>query len=90
MIAWILKLGPWLAGLVGIIAGLFLRQQAKTTTAEAKQEVAEVKQQDAEKQAVAAQSGADAVKERTHVENTIAAAPAGDSAAKLRDQWSRD
>ncbi|MFX7548700.1 hypothetical protein ABTJ50_20390 [Acinetobacter baumannii] len=42
--ALLLQIGPWLAGLVGIIAGLFLRQQAKTDTALAAQEVADTKQ----------------------------------------------
>lgn len=89
MIALLLKIGPWLAALVGIVAGLFMRQQAKTTKAEAAQEVAETKQKVAEREVVAAQSGAAAAQERTNVENTIAASP-GTSVAKLRDNWSRD
>lgn len=90
MIALLLKIGPWLAGLVGIIAGLFMRQQASATKAQAAQEVAETKQKVAEREAAAAQSGANAAQERNDVENTIAAAPPGSSAAKLRDNWSRD
>lgn len=92
MIDLILSIAPWLAGLaglVGIVAGLFLHQQAKTTKAQAAQEVAETKQKVAEREAVAAQSGAAAAQERTNAENTISATP-GTSAAKLRDNWSRD
>jgi len=48
------QIGPWLAGLVGIIAGLFMRQQAKATKAQAAQEVAEKKQEVAERTAAAA------------------------------------
>ncbi|MDT0355709.1 hypothetical protein RJO15_08030 [Herbaspirillum huttiense F1] len=90
MIALLLKVWPWLVGVAGLIAGLFMRQQAKTTKAEAAQEVAETKQKTAEREAAAAQSGANSVQERTDVENTISAAPPGSSAAKLRDSWSRD
>jgi len=90
MIDLILKAWPYLLAAGGAVLAIIFKQSAEKTKAQAKQEVAEVKKQDAEKQAAAAQSGATAVKERTDVENTIAAAPAGDSAAKLRDAWSRD
>ncbi len=89
MMALLLQIGPWLAGLVGILAGLFMHQQAKATKAQAAQEVAETKQKVAERDAAAAQAGAVAAQERTNVENTIAASP-DTSAAKLRDNWSRD
>lgn len=85
MMALLLQIGPWLAGLVGIVAGLFMRQQAK-----AAQEVAETKQKVAEQSAAAAQAGADSAKERNHVENEIAARPSGDAAQRLRDRWSAD
>lgn len=90
MIALLLQIGPWLAGLVGIVAGMFMRQQAKTTEAEAAQEVAEGRQKVAEQSAAAAQAGADSAKERIHVENEITARPSGDAARRLRDRWSAD
>lgn len=90
MMALLLQIGPWLAGLVGIVAGIFMRQQAKATKAQAAQEVAETKQKVAEQSAAAAQAGADSAKERIHVENEIAARPSGDAAQRLRDRWSAD
>ncbi|EJN09393.1 hypothetical protein [Herbaspirillum sp. YR522] len=90
MIDLILKVWPYLLAAGGAVLAIIFKQSAEKTKAQAKQEVAEVKKQDAEKQAAAAQSGAAAAKERTDVESTIAVAPAGDSAGKLRDNWSRD
>ncbi|MCI1005196.1 hypothetical protein [Herbaspirillum sp. C7C8] len=90
MIALLLKIGPWLAGLVGIVAGLFMRQQAKATKAEAAQEVAETKQEVADRNAAAAQKAAQATGERGNVENEIAAMPAADREQRLRDDWTRN
>lgn len=90
MLDLLLKIGPWLAALAAIIGGLFMRQQAKTVTAEAKQTVAEANAKVDASNAAAAQSGSDAAKERTNVENDIAAKPVGDSTDKLRNDWSRD
>ena len=90
MIEIILKIWPFLLTAGVAILAIFFKQGADKTKAQARQELAEVKQRDAEQHAAAAQSGATAAKERTDVENTIATAPAGDSAGKLRDAWSRD
>lgn len=90
MMALILQFGPWLLGILGAVAALFMRQQVKTAKAEAKQEVAEAHAKIDQGNTAAAQSGAAAVKERINVENDIAARPAGDSAQRLRDTWSRD
>jgi len=90
MMALLLQIGPWLAGLVGIVAGIFMRQQAQATKAKAAQEVAETKQKVAEQSAAAAQAGTDSAKERIHVENEIAAGPSGDATQRLRDRWSAD
>lgn len=90
MIEIILKVWPYILAAGGAILAIFFKQNADKVKAKALQDVAEVKQQAAEKQTAAAQSGANAVKERTDVENNIAAAPAGDSASRLRDDWTRD
>lgn len=90
MIDAIIKFGPWLLGIIGAVAALFMRQQVKTAKAEAKQEVAEAHAKIDQGNTAAAQSGAAAVQERIHVENDIAAQPAGNSAQRLRDDWSRD
>ncbi len=89
MIALLLKIGPWLAGLVGIIAGLFMRQQAKTSKAEAAQEVAESRKEVAEHNAATAQASANAAQERTNVENEIAGLPADAVDKRLRNDWTR-
>lgn len=90
MMAMILEFGPWLLGILGAAAALFMRQQIKTTKAEAKEQVAEAHAKIDQGNAAAAQSGAAAVKERINVENDIAAKPSGDSAQRLHDSWSRD
>lgn len=86
----LLELGPWLLGIIGLVFGLFSHQRAKVVKAEAKQEVAEAHSKIEQANASASQAGADAAKERIHVENNIAARPAGDSTERLRDNWSRD
>lgn len=90
MMSLLLQIGPWLAGLVGIIAALFMRQQAKATKAQAAQEVAETKQEVADRTAAAAQTAAKATGERGNVENEIAAMPAADREQRLRDDWTRN
>ncbi|WP_050466370.1 hypothetical protein [Herbaspirillum chlorophenolicum] len=89
MIDIILKAWPYLLAAIGAIAALFFKQGADKTKAQAAQEVAEIKQKVAEQNAAAALSGANAAKERTDVENTIAGHP-GESGQRLRDEWSRD
>lgn len=97
LIAAAVKFGPWLLGLVGVLFGWLRHKQAQTTEAQAGQKVAEADARVAQSDAVqakanedAALAGADAAKERTHVENEIAAGQPGESARILRDQWSRD
>jgi len=97
MIELALKLGPWLLAVLGLVFGWARHKQAQTTTAQANQKAAEaeakveaVQRSEAEANATAARAGADAAKERTHVENEIAAGKPGNSAASLRDDWSRD
>lgn len=97
IIAALVKFGPWLFGVAGLVFAAFRHQQASTATAQAGQKVAEAnakvartEQSEAEANATAARAGADAVKERTDVENQIAAGGAGKSADRLRNDWSRD
>lgn len=92
-----LKLGPWLLAALGLAFGWARHKQAQTTTAQAKQaeaeagaKVAAIERSEAEANATAAHVGAAAAKERTNVENEIAAGKPGDSAGRLRDDWSRD
>lgn len=89
MIELLLKIGPWIGMLAAIVFGLFKHQQSKTIEAEADKKVAEVETKAAKANAEAAQEGGKAVQERTNVENDIASRPAGDSAQRLRDDWSR-
>ena len=86
-----------LVALGGLIAGWVRHKQAQTTEAQAAQKAAEadtkvanVEKSEAEANAVAARVGAEAAKERTHVENEIAAGAPGESAERLRSEWSRD
>lgn len=97
IVALLLKFGPWVLGLLGILFGMFRHQQAKTATAEAGQRIAEaqaktaaVKKSEAEANAIAAQAGADAAQERANVENTVSSGHPGAAADELRSQWSRD
>lgn len=95
------KLWPVMAGgvvaIIALLTGWARHKQAQTTEAQAAQreaeadaKVARTEQSEAEANATASRAGADAVKERTDVENQIAAGAAGDSAARLRNDWSRD
>ncbi|MGO4763802.1 hypothetical protein AB4120_14795 [Cupriavidus sp. 2KB_3] len=91
------KIWPFLLAAGGVIFGMFRHQQAKSASAEAGQKVAEAEakvahaaKSEAEANAVAARAGADASRERTNVEKEIAAGPAGESAERLRSDWSRD
>jgi hypothetical protein len=97
MIALPLQFGPWILTALAGVAALLTHWNAKAKVAAAGQKVAEAQTQtaevrDAEAQAnaAAAQVAADSAKERTDVENHIAADPPGESARVLRDNWSRD
>lgn len=97
IIAMLIKFGPWVLGLLGILFGMFRRQQAKTATAEAGQKIAQaqamtatVQKSEAEANATAAQAGADAAQERANVESNVASGKPGAAADELRSQWSRD
>jgi len=63
--------------------------EAQTVAAQAKTETAEVRDAEAQANTAAAQAAAQAVKERTDVENVISALPAGGAQQRLLDQWSR-
>lgn len=91
------NLWPFLLAAGGLIFGFLRHKQAQTEKAQAGKLVADeqaktaaIKQSEAEANATAARAGAAAVKERTNVENEIAAGPAGESAERLRSDWSRD
>lgn len=88
---------PFLLAAVGVLFGWMRHKQAQTTAARADQKVAEAnakvaaaEKSEAEANVTAARAGAEAVRERTDVENGIAAGAPGESARRLRDQWSRD
>lgn len=93
----LVKFGPWLVGLAGVVFAAFRHQQASTATAKAAQreaeadaKVARVEKTESEADAAAARAQADAVEERANVENEIATGAAGESADRLRSDWSRD
>ncbi len=88
---------PFLLAAAGVLFGWVRHKQAQATVAQAGKQVAEaeskvaaVEKAEAEANAAAARGGAEAAKERTNVENGIAAGAPGESAKRLRDQWSRD
>jgi hypothetical protein len=103
MLSLILQFGPWVIAALAAVFGFTRHQQAKTAAAQAKQtvaeanaavqqaktQVAEARDGEAQANVAAARAGADASKERTHVENDVAALPAGAAAIELRDEWSR-
>lgn len=97
IVALLIKFGPWVLGLLGILFGAFRHQQAKTATAEAGQKIAEaqaktadVQKSEAESNAAAAQAGSNAAQERQNVETDIASGQPGAAADELRNGWSRD
>lgn len=97
IVAMLLKFGPWVLGLLGILFGMFRHQQAKTATAEAGQKVAEAEQSKAQNDAAlaaanqaGAQAGADNAKVRRDEDATAGNLPAGDAARVLHDEWGRD
>jgi len=103
MLSLIWQFGPWVIAAMGALIGFARHQQAKTAAAQAQQKVAEAQAMveqaktqmaevlagEAQANAAAARAGADASKERTNVENDVAALPAGSAADELRDDWSR-
>jgi hypothetical protein len=103
MIELLLKAGPWigvaLAALFAAITHFNAKAkvasanqkvaEAQTTAEQAKTQTAEVRDAEAQANAAAAQQGAVAQKERTDVENDVAALPAGSAADQLRNEWSR-
>lgn len=97
IIAALVKFGPWLVGVAGVVFAAFRHQQASTATAKAAQreaeadaKVARIEKSEAEADAVAGRAQANAMKERTNVENEVSAGAAGDSGDRLRSDWSRD
>lgn len=97
IIGMLLKFGPWVLGLLGILFGAFRHQQAKTATAEAGQKVAEAQKAQADSDAAlaaanqaGAQAGTDNAKVRRDEDANAAGLPAGDAGRVLHDEWGRD
>lgn len=97
IVALLLKFGPWMLGILGILFGAFRHQQAKTATAEAGKKVAEAEQAKAQNDAAlaevnqaGAQTGADNAKVRRDEDDTARNLPAGDAGRVLHDEWGRD
>lgn len=95
IVALLLKFGPWVLGILGVLFGAFRHQQAKTATAEAAQKVSEAQkaQNDAALAAAnqaGAQTGADNAKVRRDEDATAAGLPAGDAGRVLHNEWGRD
>lgn len=96
IIAALVKFGPWLFGVAGVVFAAFRHQQASTATAKAAQreaeadaKVAQVEKSEAESNAAASQAGADAAQERTNVEADIAGLDRAAVDERLR-RWTRD
>jgi predicted nucleic acid-binding Zn-ribbon protein len=90
------EIWPFLLAGLGMLFGYVRHKQAQTTAAQADTKVAAAEKREAQAGAEverantqAAQAGADAAKERTDVENRIAADQPGESLRVLRDDWSR-
>lgn len=91
MMALLSEFGPWLLAAGGALLAFVFNLKRKTDKAEADRAVAQVKKEAADANVAVTQKAAAAAKERTDVENDIAARPAGDSANRLRnDGWTRD
>ncbi|WP_175796322.1 hypothetical protein [Burkholderia anthina] len=91
----LVKIGPWLLAVVGVVFGLFRHQQAKVESAAADQKVAEAQAQIAQSQTAEAQASASALRAgndasaaRTGINSDVA----GMSAQEVRDElqdWTR-
>jgi hypothetical protein len=97
IVALLLKFGPWVLGILGVLFGAFRHQQAKTATAEAGQKVAEAQKAQAQNDAAlaaanqaGAQIGADNEKVRRDEDSIAGNLPAGDADRVLHDEWGRD
>ncbi|MBY4730731.1 hypothetical protein K6V90_09325 [Cupriavidus pauculus] len=97
LLAILAKIWPYLLAAGGVIFGMLRHKQAQTAEAKAQSKVADAdakvantEKSEAEANANAARAGADAIRERTNVENDITAGAPGESAKRLRDEWSRD
>ncbi|ALS63635.1 hypothetical protein [Pandoraea apista] len=96
-LALLVKVGPWVLGVLGVVFGAFRHQQAKTATAEAAQKVADAQKAQAQNDAAlaaanqaGAQTGADNAKVRRDEDATAAGLPAGDAGRVLHNEWDRD
>lgn len=97
IIALLLKFGPWVLGIIGILFGAFRHQQAKTATAEAGQKIAEAEQAKAQNDAAlatanqeGAQAGAYNAEVRRNEDATAGNLPAGGAGRVLHNEWGRD
>ena len=95
--ALLLKFGPWVLGILGVLFGAFRHQQAKMVAAQAGQKVAESQKEQAQNDAAlaaanqaGAQTGADNAKVRRDEDATAGNLPAGDAGRVLHDEWGRD
>jgi hypothetical protein len=96
ILAILAEVWPFLLAAGGVIFGLFRHQQAKSTAAQAEQKVAEAETRAARNDAALAQANqagaeaaAEAVKERTDVENETASLDHAALDERLR-RWERD
>lgn len=99
----LVKFGPWIGMALAGLAALFVHKnaqvkiaaagqqvaQAQTAAASAKTQVAETENAEAQANATAAQAGADSLKGKEDVTNTVAAMPDGAAASELRNDWTK-
>lgn len=94
VLAALVKFGPWLLGLAGVLFGAFRHQQAKAEQSKAAQQVAEADKRAADNDAANAQAnaaGAQAGADNLKVKQDEIAAAAGvpDANRMLHDQWGK-
>lgn len=81
----ILKLGPWLLAMAGVLFGLLRHQQAATATAKAQATVAQAAAQSEASNAAAAQAGQQAAVAASDAQQQAAATPDSGLDARLAD-----
>ncbi|VWB70721.1 hypothetical protein [Burkholderia lata] len=91
----LVKLGPWLLAVAGILFGLFRHQQAKADSAAAKaqgaaadEKIAQAQMADAQASEAAQAAANDAGAARTSADSQVAAMPASEVRNELQD-WTR-
>lgn len=81
----LLKFGPWLLAVAGVLFGMFRHQQAATATAKAQAQVADAKATVAASNVAAAQAGQQAAAVAVGAQQQAAATPDSDLDARLAD-----